>query len=74
MSGDLKALAGELLDWMRRQDPGAQAELYLARSEERGVEMREGRLDNMQHGSAEGAGLRVSLVLPAQQTTMEMSI
>ncbi len=59
MTADLKAFAGELLDWVRRQDPGLQAELYLARSEERGVEMREGRLDNLQHGSAEGAGLRV---------------
>jgi PmbA protein len=52
-------LAQESLDWIRRQDPGLQAELYLARSEERGVEMREGKLDNLQHGSAEGAGLRV---------------
>ncbi|MBI5240523.1 MAG: TldD/PmbA family protein [Elusimicrobia bacterium] len=59
MTADLKALSAELLDWARRQDPGLQAELYLARSEERGVEMREGRLDNMQHGSAEGAGLRL---------------
>jgi PmbA protein len=59
MNLDLKALAAELLDWVHRQDSGLQAELYLARCEERGVEMREGRLDNLQHGSAEGAGLRV---------------
>lgn len=56
---DLPPFAGELLDWVRSQDSGVEAELYLARSEERGVEMREGRLDNVQHGSCEGAGLRV---------------
>jgi PmbA protein len=48
-----------MLDWIRGQEPGLEAELYLARGEERGVEMREGRLDNVQHGSCEGAGLRV---------------
>jgi PmbA protein len=55
----LAELAVELLDWMRRQDAGIQAELYLARGEERGVEMREGRLDDIHHGSCEGAGLRI---------------
>jgi len=55
----LQELAGELLEWMRRQDPGLEAELYLARGEERGVEMRDGRLDSVQHGSSEGAGLRL---------------
>jgi PmbA protein len=56
---NLRSFAGELLDWIRGQEPGLEAELYLARGEERGVEMREGRLDNVQHGSCEGAGLRV---------------
>ncbi len=56
---NLQSFAGDLLDWVRSQEPGLEAELYLARSEERGVEMREGRLDNVQHGSCEGAGLRV---------------
>jgi PmbA protein len=56
---NLQAIAAELLDWIRSQESGLEAELYLARSEERGIEMREGRLDNVQHGSCEGAGLRV---------------
>ncbi len=55
----LSGLAGELLDWMRRQDASVEAELYLGRGEERGVERREGRLDDVHHGSCEGAGLRL---------------
>jgi len=58
---NLPEVAADLLDWMRRQEPAAEAELYLARGEERGVEMREGRLDNIQHGRSEGAGLRLLL-------------
>ncbi|MFA6003369.1 MAG: TldD/PmbA family protein [Elusimicrobiota bacterium] len=56
---NLRGFAVESLDWIRRQDPEAEAEIYLARGEERGVEMRDGRLDNMQHGTSEGIGLRV---------------
>jgi len=56
---NLSELALDLLAWIRRQDSGVEAELYLARGEERGVELREDRLDNVQHGSSEGAGLRV---------------
>ena len=59
MKNNLETLAAELMDWIRRQDAGAEAELYLAHSEEQGVEMREGRLDHVQRDSSEGAGLRV---------------
>ena len=56
---DLAELACSSLDWIRGQDPGVEAELYLARGEERGIELREGRLDHIQHAASEGAGLRV---------------
>jgi PmbA protein len=56
---NLQDLAREFLDWVRARDRGVEAEVYLARSDERGVEMREGNLDNVQQGSSEGAGLRV---------------
>lgn len=56
---DLRALAADALDWVRRQDPGLEAELYLARADERSMERREGALDGVQESSAEGAGLRL---------------
>lgn len=56
---DLKALAGEALDWIRRQAPGVEAEVYLSRGEERSLELREGELDGVQQSASEGAGLRL---------------
>jgi PmbA protein len=56
---DLKALAALGLEWIRGQDVGLEAELYLSRGEERGLELREGLLDGVQQSSAEGAGLRL---------------
>lgn len=56
----ISALAEQALEWIARQAPrGAQAELYLARGEERAVEMREGLLDGLQEARSEGVGLRV---------------
>lgn len=59
MSVDLKDLAGEILDWVKPRLKGGEAEIYLSRAEERGVELREGRLDGVQQSAAEGMGLRV---------------
>lgn len=56
---DLKTLAAESLAWITKKAPGLEAELYLGRGEERGVELREGELDGLSHSSGEGAGLRL---------------
>ncbi len=56
---DLERLAEDSLGWIRREAPGLQAEVYLARGVERGVEIREGALDGISESSSEGAGLRV---------------
>jgi PmbA protein len=56
---DLKAFASEGLDWIGRQAPGIEAELYVSRGEERGVELRDGRLDVVQESFSEGVGLRL---------------
>ena len=56
---DLKALAAAALDWIRRQDAGLEAEIYLSRGEERSLELREGKLDGVQQSASEGAGLRL---------------
>ncbi len=53
----LEQLAGEAVAWLKAQ--GAEAELYLSRSEERGLERRDGRLDGIQQSVSLGAGLRV---------------
>ena len=56
----LRKLAERALAWLRSQDAaGVEAELYLSRSTERGVELRAGRLDGVQESSSEGAGLRL---------------
>lgn len=56
---DLKRLALDSLGWIRSEAPGFEAEIYLSRGIERGVEIREGALDGIQESSSEGAGLRV---------------
>jgi PmbA protein len=55
---ELADLAEKALEWMRGQAPGQEVELYLARSEERGLELREGHLDGISQSISEGAGLR----------------
>ncbi len=57
---DLQELAQAGLGWIRRQPGGLEAELYLSRSEERGLERREGRPDGVSQALSEGAGLRVA--------------
>lgn len=57
---DLRELAEDGLDWIKsRAAKATEAELYLSRSEERGLDRREGRPDGVQTAVAEGAGLRV---------------
>lgn len=53
----MRELAEKALDWLKSQ--GLEAELYLSRSEERGLERRDGKLDGIQQASAEGMGLRL---------------
>lgn len=61
MSGSsLAELARETLAWIRaKAGAGVEAEVYLARGEDRGVEMRQGELEGFQQDRAEGAGLRL---------------
>lgn len=56
---DLAALADEALAWIVRRAPGLEAELYLSRSRDRGIELKEGRVDAVQESSEEGIGLRL---------------
>ncbi len=57
---DLKALAADALDWIRKRgEPGLEAELYLTRAEERSLELRDGALDGIQQSSEDGVGLRL---------------
>lgn len=56
----LLEVADRFLDWMRSRLPtGAQAEIFLCRGRERGIEIREGRLETLQESMDEGVGLRV---------------
>ena len=56
----LRELAERSLEWLRSQGADdVEAELYLSRSQERGVELRAGCLDGVQETSSEGAGLRL---------------
>ncbi len=56
----LKGLAEDALDWIKsRSLPGVEVEVYLSRSESRGLELREGALDGFQQSASEGIGLRV---------------
>lgn len=58
--GSLREPAERALDWLRAQcGGGLEAELYLARGSERSIELREGRLDGVQHSASEGVGLRL---------------
>ncbi|MBI5882578.1 MAG: TldD/PmbA family protein [Elusimicrobia bacterium] len=59
MKRPLLALALESLDWIRKRAPGVEAEVYLARGQERGIEMRNGALESIQSAASEGVGLRV---------------
>lgn len=56
----LEQTAREALEAMRRRAPeGVELELYLSASEERSIDLRDGRLDGIQSAASEGAGLRV---------------
>lgn len=55
----LPEIAARCLDWIKSQSSGLEAEIYLGRAEERGLEMREGRLDGIQQSLSEGLGLRI---------------
>lgn len=53
----MRELAERALGWLKGQ--GLEAELYLSRSEERGLERRDGKLDGIQQAASEGMGLRL---------------
>jgi len=53
-------IADQYLRWVRGRLPKrCEAEIYLSRARERGIEMREGRLENLEESCDEGLGLRV---------------
>lgn len=78
----LQALGEQSLDWVRREAPGVDAELYLSRVVDRGLELREGRLETLHESVEEGVGVRlirdgragfafcVGLELPQVQATV----
>ncbi|MBI5595044.1 MAG: TldD/PmbA family protein [Elusimicrobia bacterium] len=53
------SLADAALDEVRREAPGLQAELYLVRGRDRGLERKEGRPEFAGESSEEGMGLRL---------------
>jgi len=56
----LAKTAEEALVRLRAAAPkNVELELYLSRSEERSIDLRDGRLDGVQSAASEGAGLRV---------------
>ncbi|MBI4349389.1 MAG: TldD/PmbA family protein [Elusimicrobia bacterium] len=56
---ELRDVGERTLDWLRREAPGAEAELYLSRVVDRGLELREGRLETLHESVEEGVGIRV---------------
>ncbi len=60
MTAALAKTAEEALVRLRAAAPkNVELELYLSRSEERSIDLRDGRLDGVQSAASEGAGLRV---------------
>lgn len=57
---DILRTGAEALDAMRRKDPALSVELYLASGSSRGLELREGRLENIHESQSLGTGLRIS--------------
>ncbi|MHB2026434.1 MAG: TldD/PmbA family protein [Elusimicrobiota bacterium] len=57
---ELKSLADDLLARIKaRGHAGLDAEIYISRTRERGVEMRRGKLESLGDSVSEGAGLRL---------------
>lgn len=53
------SIALQALEWIGRRAPDAEAELYVASGEERGIELRGGVRDGLTQSQVEGVGLRV---------------
>ncbi len=51
--------AERAVDWVRSRAPGIEAEVYCGRGEDRGLELREGKLRIVQEAAEEGMGLRL---------------
>ena len=49
------------IDFLKREAPGAEAELYVSRVVDRGLELREGKLETLHESAEEGVGIRVIL-------------
>jgi PmbA protein len=57
----LQEVSAEAMGWIKKnRSKDIEAELYLSRSEERGAELREGKLNGIHYDSSEGAGLRIA--------------
>lgn len=55
----LQAVGERTLEWLRREAPGVEAELYVSRVVDRGLELREGRLETLHESAEDGVGIRV---------------
>lgn len=55
----LQEFGERALEWLKRRAPGAEAEIYCSRTVDRGLELREGRLETRHESTEEGVGLRV---------------
>lgn len=55
----LPELGARAVAWLRERDPQAEAELYLYRGRDRGIDLREGRPESSQEAAEEGLGLRL---------------
>ncbi|MEE8425556.1 MAG: TldD/PmbA family protein [Elusimicrobiota bacterium] len=55
----LNELAREAVEWIRKTDPSVGAEVYLSRSRDRAIELREGRLETAAESVEAGLGLRL---------------
>jgi PmbA protein len=58
-SVDIQQLIADGIEWIRKEDSTAQAELYASRTHDRGIDLKEGRPELAQETREEGLGLRL---------------
>ncbi|OGR61542.1 MAG: hypothetical protein A2X36_11885 [Elusimicrobia bacterium GWA2_69_24] len=59
METPLLELADRVVEWIGRKAPGLEAEAYLLRSRDRGIDLKDGVADTIQESSEGGMGLRL---------------
>ncbi|MBI5200650.1 MAG: TldD/PmbA family protein [Elusimicrobia bacterium] len=55
----LQAVGARTLDFLKKAAPDAQAEIYVSRVVDRGLELREGKLETLHESAEEGVGIRI---------------